>query len=223
MVEAADAVDAAAVEAGAAGGRGAAAAEAAGTPAQEYLKKEQRELLEFVKERAELREEEAAKRKGEPQGRKPFNLTANETAGALQLSPDGKYVIASLFEAATGSKNNAVPNYITDSGFTEDIPGRSNVGDTQSRTRLVSINVETGEVKNVDHGQKKGDAVREIQLSQPVWSEDGTKAAMTGRATDHQGRLGLRARSGNRPDAGVVSRSRRCLGRRSRRRARWAG
>ena len=171
---------------GAAGGRGAAAAEAAGTPAQEYLKKEQRELLEFVKERAELREEEAAKRKGEPQGRKPFNLTANETAGALILSPDGKYVIASLFEAATGSKNNAVPNYITDSGFTEDIPGRSNVGDTQSRTRLVSINVETGEVKNVDHGQKKGDAVREIQLSQPVWSEDGTKAVMTGRATDHK-------------------------------------
>jgi dipeptidyl aminopeptidase/acylaminoacyl peptidase len=170
---------------GAAGGRGA-AAETTGTPAQEYLKKEQRELLEVVKERAELRDAEAARRKAEPQGRKPFNLTANETAGALQLSPDGKYVIASLFETATGAKSNAVPNYITDSGYTEDIPGRSNVGDTQSRTRLVSINVETGEVKNVDHGQKMGDAVRDIQLSQPVWSDDGTKAAMTGRAADHK-------------------------------------
>jgi dipeptidyl aminopeptidase/acylaminoacyl peptidase len=171
---------------GAAGARGGAAAEATGTPAQEYLKKEQRELLEVVKERAELRDAEAARRKAEPQGRKPFNLAANETAGALQLSPDGKYVVASLFETATGAKSNAVPNYITDSGYTEDIPGRANVGDTQSRTRLVSINVETGEVKNVDHGQKKGDAARDIQLSQPVWSEDGTKAAMTGRAADHK-------------------------------------
>ena len=109
-----------------------------------------------------------------------------KTAGGLQLSPDGKYAIASIFEAATGAKNNAVPNYITDSGFTEEIPGRSNVGDTQGRSRLVSINVETGDVKNVDHGQKKGDAAREIQLSQPVFSEDGTKAVMTGRAADHK-------------------------------------
>jgi dipeptidyl aminopeptidase/acylaminoacyl peptidase len=171
---------------GATGARGGVSAETTGTPAQEYLKKEQRELLEVVKERAELRDAEAARRKAEPQGRKPFNLTANETAGALQLSPDGKYVIASIFESATGAKNNAVPNYITDSGYTEDIPGRTNVGDTQSRTRLVSINVETGEVKNVDHGQKKDDAVRDIQLSQPVWSEDGTKAVMSGRAADHK-------------------------------------
>ena len=168
------------------GGRGAGGAEATGTPEQEYLKNEQKELLEYVREHAELRAEEAAKRKNEPQGRKPFTLTANESAGALQLSPDGKYAIASIFEPATGSKNNAVPNYITDSGFTEEIPGRSNVGDTQSRSRLVTINVETGEVKNIDHGQKKGDAVREIQLSQPVWSEDGAKAVLSGRATDHK-------------------------------------
>ena len=168
------------------GGRGGAAAEAAGTPEQEYLKKEQRELLEVVKERAELRDAESARRKAEPQVRKPFNLTGNESLGQMQLSPDGKYVIASIFEPATGAKNNAVPNYITDSGFTEEIPGRTNVGDTQSRTRLVSIAVESGEVKNIDHGQKQGDAVRDIQLSQPVWNEEGTKAAMTGRAADHK-------------------------------------
>jgi dipeptidyl aminopeptidase/acylaminoacyl peptidase len=173
---------------GAAGGRGAGAAGAAetGTPAQEYLKKEQRELLEYVKEHAELREAEAAKRRQEPQGRKPFNLPATETLGQMQLSPDGKYVIASLFTAATGAKNNAVPNYITESGYTEDIAGRSNVGDTQGHSRLVSINVETGDVKNIEHGQKQGEAAREVQLTTPVWSEDGTKAALWGRAADHK-------------------------------------
>ena len=170
------------------GGRGAGAAGAneTGTPEQEYLKKEQRDLLEYVKEHAELREAEAARRRQEPQARKPFNLPAAESLGQMQLSPDGKYVIASLFTAATGAKNNAVPNYITDSGYTEEIPGRSNVGDTQAHSRLVSINVETGEVKNIDHGQKQGDATREIQLSLPLWSEDGTKAVLSGRAADHK-------------------------------------
>jgi len=47
-----------------------------------------------------------------------------------------------------------VPNYVTESAYTEDIPGRNKVGDTQSRTRLVLIDVETGEGKNIDHGQK---------------------------------------------------------------------
>lgn len=172
---------------GAGGGRGGAAAtETTGTPEQEYLKKEQRELLEVVKERAELRDAEAARRKAEPQERKPFNLTANETLGQMQLSPDGKYVIASIGQAATGARSNTVPNYISDTGLTEEIPGRTNVGDVQPRTRLVSISVETGEVKNIDHGQKQGEAVRDIQLSQPVWSEDGTKAVMMGRAADHK-------------------------------------
>jgi dipeptidyl aminopeptidase/acylaminoacyl peptidase len=173
---------------GGGGGRGAGAgtAEPIGTPEQEYLKKEQKELLEYVREHAELREAEAARRKTEPQPRKPFNLTANETAAALQLSPDGKYVIATVLETATGAKTNPVPNYITESGFTEEIPGRTNVGEVQGRSRLVVIDAETGEVKNVDHGQKAGETAREIQLSQPVWSEDGTRAALTGRAADHK-------------------------------------
>ncbi len=74
----------------------------------------------------------------------------------MQLTPDEKYVIASVFEAAaTPAKNTIVPNYITDSVYTEDIPGRSNVGDNQGASRLAILNVETGEVKWVDHGQKK--------------------------------------------------------------------
>ncbi|HEX7721549.1 MAG TPA: prolyl oligopeptidase family serine peptidase, partial [Pyrinomonadaceae bacterium] len=45
-------------------------------------------------------------------------------------------------------------NFVTESGYTEDIPGRTKVGDAQNRTRLVIINAETGETKNVDHGQR---------------------------------------------------------------------
>ena len=82
------------------------------------------------------------------------------------------------------ARNTVVPNYVTESGYTEDISGRSNVGDTQSTTRLAAIGVETGEVKWVDHGQQK----RDVQLGLPVWSEDGTKAVIVGRAADNKDR-----------------------------------
>jgi dipeptidyl aminopeptidase/acylaminoacyl peptidase len=159
-----------------------------GTPAQEYLKKEQKELLEYVRERAALRAEEAAKRKQEAPARRPLTLQARESVGALQLSPDGKYVIASVFEPAANSKSNAVPNYITDSGYTEEIPGRTNVGDTQGRNRLGIFNVVTGDVRWIDHGQTAGVLPREVQLSEPVWSEDGTKAVLAGRSADNKDR-----------------------------------
>jgi dipeptidyl aminopeptidase/acylaminoacyl peptidase len=124
-----------------------------GTDSQEYLKKEERALLDAVRERAEQREEQEKKRK-DREKRKPLNLPAGQNAVSLILSPDGKYVIATISEPGAGAKNTVVPNYVTESAYTEDITGRTKVGDTQGRTRLVIIDVETGESKNVDHGQR---------------------------------------------------------------------
>jgi len=122
-----------------------------GTDSQEYLKKEERTLLDAVRERAEQREEQEKKRK-EREKRKPFNIPAGQGVANLSLSPDGKYVVATITEPGSGSKNTIVPNYVTESAYTEDIPGRTKVGDTQNRARLVTIDVENGETKNVDHG-----------------------------------------------------------------------
>jgi dipeptidyl aminopeptidase/acylaminoacyl peptidase len=124
-----------------------------GTDSQEYLKKEERALLDAVREKAEQREEQEKKRK-EREKRKPLSLPTGQNAVALNLSPDGKYAIAAISEPGTGSKNTIVPNYVTESAYTEDITGRTKVGDTQGRTRLMIIDVETGETKNVDHGQR---------------------------------------------------------------------
>jgi dipeptidyl aminopeptidase/acylaminoacyl peptidase len=125
-----------------------------GTDSQEYLKKEERQLLEAVRERAEQREEQEKKRK-EHEKRKPFNLPAGQNVVNLMLSPDGKYVIATTNDPGTAAKNTIVPNYVTESAYTEDISGRTKVGDTQGHTRLVIINAETGETQNVDHGQRQ--------------------------------------------------------------------
>jgi dipeptidyl aminopeptidase/acylaminoacyl peptidase len=178
-----------------------------GTDSQEYLKKEQKDLLEVIRERTALREEQESRRKKE-NPRKPFTLQARQSVVGLQLSPDEKYVIAAVAESPQNAKNTIVPNFVTESGYAENIPGRSNVGDTQTRTRLAVIGAESGEVKWVDHGQRvtppasaaaqktesappgrtPAPAEREVQLLQPVWSEDGAKAVLLARAADNKDR-----------------------------------
>jgi dipeptidyl aminopeptidase/acylaminoacyl peptidase len=173
------------------GGRGAGAppvatgtgAEARGTDSQEFLKKQEKELLEIVRERAALREENEAKRKKD-HPRKPFQLQARQTANRLELCPDGTCVIAMVNEAANGSKAENVPSYVNESGYTEDITGRTNVGDTQNRQRVALLDVASGDVKWVDAGL----ANREVQMQAPVWNEQGTKAVMTARSADNKDR-----------------------------------
>ena len=67
----------------------------AGLPTIEKLdvtpldKKQQKELIEVIRDRAARREETEAKQKLE-NPRKPFTLQARQTVASLQLSPDGK-------------------------------------------------------------------------------------------------------------------------------------
>jgi dipeptidyl aminopeptidase/acylaminoacyl peptidase len=170
-----------------------------GTASQEALKKDEKDLFEAVRERAAEREESEAKRKRE-HPRKPLTLQTRQTVVTLRLTPDGKYVIASVREPATGAKRTVVPNFVTESGYTEDIPSYEKVGDKQSLRRLAILSVETGEVKWVDHGQKapvpavvqtadaKPAADGDVQLSQPVWSADGAKAVVDARAAANKDR-----------------------------------
>ncbi|HSQ19168.1 MAG TPA: prolyl oligopeptidase family serine peptidase, partial [Blastocatellia bacterium] len=189
-----------------------------GTDSQEYLKKEERELLDIIKRRAEKRQQDEEKRKRE-HPRKPFQLAARQTAVNLQLAPDEKSVIVTVNEQGDGAKNTIVPNFVTETSYTEDIGSRSKVGDTQNRSRLAIVAVDTGEVKWVDHGQKlaapaaekaidQGEGAsrgpqsgargqggrpneprdRDVQLAQPIWSEDGNKAVLMARAADNKDR-----------------------------------
>jgi dipeptidyl aminopeptidase/acylaminoacyl peptidase len=215
------------------------------TDSQQYMKKEEEELFDAIKERARRRkEDEALQKRLNP--RKPFQLRPNQTIAALELSPDQKYVIAQVIESGTGSRPTSVPEYVTESGYTENIPGRTNVGDIQPKTRIAIIDSHSGEVKWLDHGLKapttaahpsadkpeakpaggdghpgsEGDSAssnatressgaaarqdetrgsggaarpaqppeREIRLSEPIWSEDGSKAVLMGRAADNKDR-----------------------------------
>jgi dipeptidyl aminopeptidase/acylaminoacyl peptidase len=153
------------------GGSGSGARGAAGEN-QEALRREERALLEAVRERAEFREEQDKKRR-ERERRRPLNLSAGQTVAALTLSPDGAHVVVAVNEGAGGAKSAIVPNYISESAYTEDINSRAKVGDAQGRSRMGLISAETGEVKWVEHGQRVEVAPR----TQPRTEANATEAA----------------------------------------------
>jgi dipeptidyl aminopeptidase/acylaminoacyl peptidase len=190
-------------------GRGGAAATGAsettpkGTESQEYLKKEQAEFFEVVRDREKLRLEAEARQK-KLNARKPYTLQARQSINQMQLSPDGKFVLAIVAEAAAATKNDNVPSWITDSSYPEEIPGQGRVGDVLGNRHLSVINVVTGEVKPVDHGQLStpaaqiedgggcgggggGGGGRGGFGAPPVsFSGDGTKAFFASRAQDNK-------------------------------------
>lgn len=188
------------------GGGGAAAAADGppkGTDSQEYLKKEQAEFFEVVRDREKLRlENEALQKKLNP--RKPYTLQARQSINQMQLSPDGKFVMAVISETNAATKADNVPSWITDSSYPEEIPGQGRVGDSLAARHLAVINVVTGELKMVDHGQLPT-PVAQIEDgggcggggggggrgggggAGPVqFSTDGTKAVFAARAQDNK-------------------------------------
>ncbi|MBS1599188.1 MAG: S9 family peptidase [Bacteroidetes bacterium] len=54
----------------------------------------------------------------------------------LQISPDGRFITYNLAEPRSDVKNTSVPNYITESGFTSDLPSRPNVGVSNEKSTL---------------------------------------------------------------------------------------
>ena len=124
-----------------------------GTPSQEELKKQERELLDIVKQRAEKKEEDRARlRRDNP--RKPYRLRAGQTVRDMVFTPDGKYILAYINEAGEKQQRTIVESLVTETGYPETIPGRTKVGDNQDQLRLAVINAANGELKWVTTGLK---------------------------------------------------------------------
>jgi dipeptidyl aminopeptidase/acylaminoacyl peptidase len=186
-----------------------------GTPSQEYIKGEERKLLDIVDRRAKKREEDEAKRKRE-HPIKPFKLDKKQTVVNARLTPDAKYLVLVINNESDKAKKTIVPNYITEAVYTDTIPGREKVGDAQPPSRIAVVNAMNGEVKWFDHGlkpiappaetqkavtgappeeqgkgpeqktEKSEPKEREVSLRAPIWSEDGKHAFVVVRSSDNK-------------------------------------
>ena len=93
-----------------------------------WLRKDQLALFDVLRLRKTKREQADRSTKSEAPRRSKTIYTDGRTVTNASLSPDGRVVTYALMKAPTGAKTTIVPNYLAESGFTEDLPGRTKVG-----------------------------------------------------------------------------------------------
>jgi dipeptidyl aminopeptidase/acylaminoacyl peptidase len=112
------------------------------------LRTQQQELFDALRERARLDSiARAGRREHEARQPKPLYLAANERVGQLSISPSGYALLIQTFVPAQASLATDVPSYVTASGYTEQLRGRTKVGDEQSSGRIAFMPLKGGDVK----------------------------------------------------------------------------
>jgi dipeptidyl aminopeptidase/acylaminoacyl peptidase len=153
------------------------------TDSQKFVKAEEQTLIEHT--RIEAEKKKKAEEKDKARALPKYELADRQTATDLQLSPDDKHVFVVITERAEAAKRPNVPNYVTESSYTEDIPTRTYVGDAQDKRTLVVMNLETG--KTVSAASEFA-AKRDVRWGMPQLSPDGAVAIANARATDNKDR-----------------------------------
>ena len=174
------------------------------TDSQKFIKAEEQKLIEHTRVEAEKKKKNEEKEKARALPK--YELAERQSATDLQLSPDGKHVFVVITERTDTAKRPNVPNYITESSYTEDIPARPFVGDAQDRRTLAVMNIDTGKTVTADagfagagHGEDKGDesqgaaaqkkaATPEARWAMPQISDDGAIAVAHVRSGNNKDR-----------------------------------
>ncbi len=176
-----------------------------------WLKTDQLAYFEVLKQRNESRKAAEKNRKGDLPKRPKEIYLDEKNLSSIQLSPDGNFITYILTKNAA-VKSTIVPNYVTESGFTEDIPARTKVGAAQNTSELfvyditkdTVLSVKTDEIAGIfdtpeykkdypakgvkaDTKEKKPEA-RPVSFSGLVWSSDGKYNVLVLRSQDNKDR-----------------------------------
>ncbi len=150
-----------------------------------FLEAQQEELFEHIRLQRKAREEREARqermREGEPE---PVYLARGERVAALVPSPDGAFVMVTAMRPAEGARNTMVPDWITESGYTEPLNTRPKVGDAQGETRVGMLEVATGEMTWLDLSPED----ERVSAFFVEWNDAGTHGLLASRSADNKTR-----------------------------------
>ena len=161
------------------------------TDSQKFIKAEEAKLIEHT--RIEAEKKKKAEEKDKAHALPKFELADRQSATDLQLSPDGKHVFILVVERAEAARRPNVPNYVTESSYTEDIPARTFVGDAQDFRSLSVLNLETGKNVTVDAPVAGAKDTKETKDTKVRWgmavlSDDGGLAIAHVRSENNKDR-----------------------------------
>ena len=167
----------------------------------EWLKKDQEQLFEVFKEEDRLKDKTKKK-----ENKKTLYL-GDAYFGGLSVSPDGQFITYRLIYPAKGNRNTIVPDFITRSGYVEDLNMRTKVGNelTQFKSFVYKVKQDTAlEVKasNIpgikdlpaylsDYPERlaelqKANKDRQVSWGVSSWSPNAKYAVITAKAQDNK-------------------------------------
>ncbi len=131
----------------------------------------------------------------------------DKALSSIVVSPDGRFVSYRITTPVTTNRNIIVPNYVTASGYTEDIPGRTKVGETLTKSETFIYDsqkdsiytVHTSKIagikdlpdyvkeypKQLEERTKKNED-RNVSFLGPFWNENGSNAVIIADAADNK-------------------------------------
>ncbi|HEY4303334.1 MAG TPA: prolyl oligopeptidase family serine peptidase [Gemmatimonadaceae bacterium] len=173
--------------AGGRGGAGAVATPTVDTTQRGSLERQQRELFEVIRDRIHDDSVSRAERDARANLRvHPLSLMPGERIQTLAMAPNGKSLLITTITPSDRALATRVPNYVTESGYTEDINGRSKVGDYQSAGRVAFMTLPSGDVRFL---RVNGDGGTQTSSAQVLgWSDDGSTALLFSTSTDFKNR-----------------------------------
>ncbi|POY39184.1 S9 family peptidase [Solitalea longa] len=174
----------------------------------QWLKNQQLAEFEILKQRKAQKEETSKARKRDQPKRLKEIYLEGRTVDDLKSSPNGQIITYNL---TTGGddRNTVVPTYVTESGYTEEIPTRAKVGGIQTSSDFFVYNKERDTVYEVStlqipgiydlpdylknyttekKSKEKNKEARQVVFRAPFWSEDGKNAIVSVYSADNKDR-----------------------------------
>ena len=151
------------------------------------LEQQQRDLFDVVRDRAAADSSAKADRKArEAAGLQPIYIAATERVVALEVSPNGRAAIAIIGLPATALRQAEVPQFVTATGYVENLRLRTKVGDASGKQRVLWIAFPSGRATPLTlfGGDTTGGS-----YNVGGWNDDGSRAALFAFAENHKLRL----------------------------------
>lgn len=176
---------------------------------EQWLKQDQLAYFQILKERSEEKKATEKMRKADQPTRPKSFYLDDKNVDHIQISPDENYITFRLTKVASNAKNTIVPNYVTESGFTENLHARTKVGAKPSHYELCVYDVRKDTVRTVKFDsipgifekpefakdypvkgkeEKKKPEARGLIIHGPYWSRDGKHNYVVARAIDNKDR-----------------------------------
>jgi len=179
------------------------------TTEEQWLKNDQLQYLRVLKERKEKKDATDAYNKNlSPKELRTVNIF-DWVLQDLTISPDGRFVSYRLTKTSPDAKATIVPNYVTESGFTNDIQSRTKVGAPRSnsdffiydRKKDTTYPIKTDSIPGIrdlpdyvkDYPNKfeqqiKDPPIRPVAIGDISWSPSGSHAVLDIRSRDNKDR-----------------------------------